>query len=1096
MQQPQTRPRRRDRGLSISSQDGAAAITTKDSNLSSSGVSSTSTQLEGGDNVAVKKSSSKMNSSSSSKSSSASNESNHCFCGVVSLLECVPGSSGAERSAGGGSIGGGAQPDRSMKRTLRSKIREFNSRAQVAWGRSTRGSGGGALKRHGKSRGNVSGGTAGAASAALGGVPRRCYQPRHLPLPLNPSTRVTFAYELTSIAIVVDASPSLTATTFETSNMFDSGGLSEEKNGYCVVPLDRLGSLLKTYLQGLVQPIDVPPVAVSGLGVSFLRWTPNLAVTVVAAYPRTSQGDHSSAGLLVRDFRVSDVNSALELARQVERWALREVEGAIAERLSGERNFLGDGVAGRNIGIDHDDPMYPMLTSLGSYHLPQTQHIGSSVKSSMKELLAVGDAALSTLPPEGRPMVLVVTDCQNIHCGGVFESLASTDRTDVPLSVLNLSAYGSHTLGGPGSSGAEFSPFALSVSDDSQSIRDACHISGGIFLHQTLLETCVNTSAGSPIDHSSPLHGDYHFERAKRSIRPNALQWYTLFTLSPFTPSGASSSSFSRNGTTIYRSGTTAPISRSISTKQHQSHDSIGSFAGYGRQISLSSIFDNNSKANDSAFVAGADVSFTAQVATQHERTVFSKYAIQPIRIKSLLMTRVLEGYHARRYGHNTQDPDKVSVHMVLCLTDCGIAVHYEVSFVSSPYHAPMVGTAHVKLELSGDDVDFIQTVKRMFISHHGADSIMQQGRRISAVSKAAAEKICKLLRWIRKEDYLESYLCLPGWGDINHFADGSSFLRRLESLTSLQRYRHFRSETLEAVIAGGSPFENRESLFGDIMEPNNGEDEMFSALSSWSTGIISDRKIYLKEVFPAQDDDLAYYCIVRVLQSPVVSRLFTFTLDFHGELDTEQRLMVLSSFRENLKGCTDIIVLKKTISENIAIRPSSPSHLWHPGKREYFLHHKSWDLIKDTEVLPLITKRRSQIGNFFILHADDDRAVFAKFVQSDGLTTPDNLDIVIYQVLSRPDGIFVDIHMESCRSTFYPFYANDTIFHSIFEKVKRRDKECAKNLRSRTNVLAALDPGNFDQHAESQTEDVHRLIRVSTLTQRKLRFFRGVCCS
>lgn len=41
------------------------------------------------------------------------------------------------------------------------------------------------------------------------------------------------------------------------------------------------------------------------------------------------------------------------------------------------------------------------------------------------------------------------------------------------------------------------------------------------------------------------------------------------------------------------------------------------------------------------------------------ERIVFAKYNIQPIRIKSLLMTRILEGYHAKRYGHNTQDHDK-----------------------------------------------------------------------------------------------------------------------------------------------------------------------------------------------------------------------------------------------------------------------------------------------------------------------------------------------------------------------------------------------------------------------------------------------------
>ena len=52
---------------------------------------------------------------------------------------------------------------------------------------------------------------------------------------------------------------------------------------------------------------------------------------------------------------------------------------------------------------------------------------------------------------------------------------------------------------------------------------------------------------------------------------------------------------------------------------------------------------------------------------------------------KSLLMSRILEGYQARRYGHNTQDSDKVSVHMMLKLYECNVTLHYEVSFVASP---------------------------------------------------------------------------------------------------------------------------------------------------------------------------------------------------------------------------------------------------------------------------------------------------------------------------------------------------------------------------------------------------------------------------
>jgi hypothetical protein len=708
----QTRGRRRERGLSISSQECGAGLDTKDSN--SSGTNLTQEQVEGGKDAGE---------AASSNPNEGSCNKHYCCCGVVSLLECIP------------SGGGGAQTDRTSKRTLRSKHREFNSRAQLSWGRGNKGSGGGG-KRQGKLRSIGSSVGGGGSGTVSGGVRRFCHQPRHLPLPLNPHTRVTFAYELTSIAVVVDASPSLTAT-FGSDDMFADDDYGEEKSSkldqlgsMCCVPLDRLAVLLKTYLKGLIQPIEVPPVAVSGLGIAFGRWTPNLAITVVAAYPPTSRGVRASAGLLVRDFRVTDEQSALELVRQVERWALREVEGLIAERMSGDRDFSGDGVAGRSKGKGGYHQSSPLLTPLDSFSLPYSQPMGafSSVKSSMKDIFAVGDAALATLPPEGRPVILVATDCRNVQCGGVFEHLAETSRSDVPISVLDLSTQTT----------SNNSSFPLSISDDSQSLRDACQRSGGMFLHSTLLEESIKTIAGTQINPTSPIYGDFHFSFKKRSIRPNALQWYSLFILSPFTPF-AGPSLARPMGTplsTDYRSSSLLFTSTGSSTKHHQTHDT-SSFSFSGKQL-------------------------PGNATALQERTVFSKYNINPVRIKSLLMTRVLEGYRARRYGHNTQDSDKVSMHMTLKLSDCGVVLHYEVSFVSSPYHIPTVGTAHIKLELSGDD-DFIAIVKKRFISQHGTDNLMMQGRRVPAISKAAADKICKLLRWIRKEDYLDSYLCLPG---------------------------------------------------------------------------------------------------------------------------------------------------------------------------------------------------------------------------------------------------------------------------------------------------------------------------------------------
>ena len=930
--------------------------------------------------------------------SSNSNQHHSCICGVVSLLECVPG----------GNSGAGVQQqqqDRASKRALRMKHREFNTLAQLAWGRGE----GGSINTNGN---------------------KFCHQPLCLPLTLSPSTRVTFAYELTSIVILVDASPSLVSTCGMPWMMqIDDDEFGEKKSGTpsvihdnCCVPLDRLGRLLKTYLVGLVQPIAVnPSVSISGMGVDLDYWKPNLAITVVAAYPPTVMGDRASAGLLVRDFRVTDETSAIELANQVELWALQEVENTISERLC------------RKNDIAHTTtPM--VLSVLDSFSLPpQKKKRGThSARSYMKEMLAVGDSALLTLPPEGRPMLLIATDCHNVNCGDVFELLSQFGRVDVPISVLDLS---SSVISGNDNN--DIGGFSLSTSNDTQSLRDITRMSGGIFLRSTLLDTYIATTVGFP---STPaLQSDCHFDLKKRAIRTNTLQWFTLFSMSPLTPT--------------------------------------------------------------------TDV--TTVCSESKERIIFSRYSIQPVRIKSVIMTRVVEGYRARRYGHDTQDINKVSIQFVLSLADCGVTIHYEITFLSSPYHIPTVGQAHIRIELSGDDSDFLRIVKMMFASNSGSDKVILQGRRISDQSKAAANRVCSILRWTRKEDYLESYLSMPGWGSINHFAPGSAFLSRLESMSTLQRYRHFRSEEFEIVMLGPCFYERitSMSIFGDVMDLNHGEDELYFALATWSTGFITERETYFRVICPAKDDDLAYYCIVRVNQSSKVSRLYTLTVYFHGELDTEVRIGVIGSLKEATERA-NTLVLQKCISSYITLRPANQTSQWSPCWNEHFIHHESWELLKTADVryryllLLLISKRRHEIGGFFILNSNSTRVVFAKFIANEGdgrEMVPSNLDLVIYQVLSRDDGIFVDIHMEASQSRFSPFNRErcdtqtSTSFSRIYEVVKSRDIDCAKNVLSRINLLAVLDNTTISTTMtieERQARDVLRLIKLSTLTQHQLRFF------
>lgn len=80
-------------------------------------------------------------------------------------------------------------------------------------------------------------------------------------------------------------------------------------------------------------------------------------------------------------------------------------------------------------------------------------------------------------------------------------------------------------------------------------------------------------------------------------------------------------------------------------------------------------------------------------------------------------------------------------------------------------------------------------------------------------------------------------------------------------------------------------------------------------------------------------------------------------TVDFHGELNADARIGVIASIKQTTERAS-ILVLEKCISSYISVRPASPSRPWSPCWNEYLIHHKSWELLNEAEVLPLISKR------------------------------------------------------------------------------------------------------------------------------------------
>ena len=431
------------------------------------------------------------------------------FCGVSSLLECVP-------------LIPPNKQTKKLRRLLRNRVKEFNLEARLF--------------------------RSACSSGSSGTTGPRCYQPPSLPLRPKPTTRVTFAYEMTSLVICLDASSTVTSTfgnlgiSPPNSSSFGSG----DDGAICA--LDRFGGMVRRYLTALVEPVPAASAinsrgdgtgrnrgdttansAGSNTGSTSSWWMPELRVTVLATFPKASSYVLDKSGselgrtsLLVRDYRVTDLQSAEELASAVEDWAVSKVEGIIASRLSQAGGRSND-------------------------------RVDSMSSSSLCDLLEICDDALaSTLPPEGRPAVVLATDCRSVDCQSVLETLGNTRRTDVPIHVLDLSSSHSHSVSGGTSrtrsmdKGNRPSPpdqllhsitndylafddagpetFPLGMSDDAEALYDVCRATGGCFIDSLLLEEASRITAGH-VPSDSMFHRDHYLSFRRRALRPNALQW-------------------------------------------------------------------------------------------------------------------------------------------------------------------------------------------------------------------------------------------------------------------------------------------------------------------------------------------------------------------------------------------------------------------------------------------------------------------------------------------------------------------------------------------------------------------------------------------
>ena len=376
-------------------------------------------------------------------------------CGVSSLLECVP-------------VNALNKLPKRHRRLLRSRFKEFNSKARLAR-------------------------FASSSSLSSSNERSNCHQPKSLPLKLTPTTRFSFAYEVTNVVLCVDASPSLVAT---------FGNHNEKDDAICA--LDRLGPMVQKYLSALVRTIpgSVSPSAIDSFLISSGKlsfnedhgpkmsknvgssnnslpslgqeddkredgWSPELAVTVIALYPDENCSSHN--GIPQNFFSSHDNEESLDEEKKTNRsdthhdHCNNDLYGQINDRkismLVRDYRVVDEASANKLATKIREWAMKEVESTIaarwcGSFpssrrFISCNQEIPDEwtalASSSLNDMIKASKNALSvTLPPEGRPCFVIATDCRSVSCDPILETASNQDLEDIPVHVLDLSASQSH----------------------------------------------------------------------------------------------------------------------------------------------------------------------------------------------------------------------------------------------------------------------------------------------------------------------------------------------------------------------------------------------------------------------------------------------------------------------------------------------------------------------------------------------------------------------------------------------------------------------------------------------------------------------------
>ena len=293
--------------------------------------------------------------------------------------------------------------------------------------------------------------------------------------------------------------------------------------------------------------------------------------------------------------------------------------------------------------------------------------------------------------------------------------------------------------------------------------------------------------------------------------------------------------------------------------------------------------------------------------------------------------------------------------------------------------------------------------------------------------------------------------------------------------------------------------------------EPDTGSSALFAVVSDWSTETVRPQNLFVRVGLTRSGEQIL--AVVEITPAPTripgaLPRLFRIAVGFGHSTRVLDRFDMIRSLQASI--CCqsrDLTLLStKRISDYLMLTAiDTKGHSEHkqdrPRQLAHHMEERSWNLVRDPELLTLLHRRRSEIGKFFLLESTETGASFAKFIgntvsaHTAGIDRPP-MAFVQYTVgflkgtsfpsvemhVEKPTGIFLDEGAPTDQS-------DSAKSQRIFDRVRRRDQECSLALNSRTALLGLFDNDTTITQFAAQ-QHIERVLAYAKRQSKQLRVF------